>query len=99
MRRARTIVGLPIISLAEGVQAGKVRDLVFDPAKRTIAALVVSDATWRHDAELIPIEAVRSFGRDAVTIHNLTGLVNARSQPELEALLTSGVKLDGLLVM
>jgi uncharacterized protein YrrD len=99
MRRARTIVGLPIVSLAEGLRVGQVRDIVFDPDNRTIAALVVSEATWRHDAELIPMEHVRSFGRDAVTINSLAGLVKARGQPQLSKLLTSGVKLDGLLVM
>jgi uncharacterized protein YrrD len=99
MRRARTIVGLPIISLAEGLRVGEVRDVVFDPDHRTIAALVVSEATWRQDAELIPLEHVRSFGRDAVTMQSLAGLVKARGQPQLQKLLTSGVKLDGLLVM
>jgi len=93
MRRARTIIGLPIISLAEGLRVGQVRDIVFDPDHRTIAALVVSEATWRHDAELIPIEHVRSFGGDAVTIHSLAGLVKAHGQPPLHQLLTSGVKL------
>lgn len=99
MRRARTIIGLPIISLAEGVNVGKVVDIVFDPDKRTIAALVVSEATWRRDAELVPLDQVRSFGRDAVTIHTITGLVKGKSQPSLNRLLTSEVKLDGLLVM
>ncbi len=99
MRRARTIIGLPIISLAEGIRVGQVRDLVFDPTKRSIAALVVSEETWRRDAELVPIERVRSFGRDAITIHNLSGVVRARAQAPLYRLFTSGVKLDGLLVM
>ena len=34
-----------------------------------------------------------------VTINSLAGLVKARGQPQLNKLLTSGVKLDGLLVM
>jgi uncharacterized protein YrrD len=99
MRRARTIIGLPIVSLAEGVRVGEIKDIVFDPDRRTIAALVVSEATWRRDAEIVPIDRVRSFGRDAVTIHNLGGLVKSRSDADLTKLLLSGVKLDGLLVM
>ncbi len=99
MRRARTIVGLPIISLAEGLRVGVVRDIVFNPDERKIAALVVTDLSWRHDAELVPLDKVRSFGRDAVTIHNLSGLIKARTDRALYRLLSSGVKLDGLLVM
>lgn len=99
MRRAQTIIGLPIISLAEGLRVGQVQDVVFDPDKRSIAALVVSEAGWRHDAELIPLDQIRSFGNDAVTIYNLAGVVKAKSQPSLNELLMSGVKLDGLLVM
>src|ERR1051326_5151577 len=99
MRRAREIIGLPIISLAEGLRVGHVRDIVFNPANRAIAALVVADATWRRDAELIPLDKVRSFGQDAVTIYNLAGLIKARSDRALFRLFNSGVKLDGLLVM
>src|SRR5712692_1989481 len=99
MRRARTLIGLPIISLAEGIRVGEIRDLVFDPDRRTIAALVVSEASWRRDAEIVPLDRVRSFGRDAVTIHNLGGLVKARSDVDLYQLMTSGITLDGLLVM
>lgn len=99
MRRARSVIGLPIVSLAEGLRVGEVRDLVFDPDGHTVAALVVSEASWRHDAELIPIEKIRSFGRDAVTISDLSGLIAARSRRELHQLFISGVKLDGLLAM
>jgi uncharacterized protein YrrD len=99
MRRARTVIGLPIISLAEGLRVGQVRDLVFDPDKRTVAALVVHDGTWRHDAELVPVEKIRSFGRDAITIFDMSGVAKARARRDLNRLFTSGVKLDGLLVM
>lgn len=99
MRRARTIIGLPIISLAEGLRIGQVRDVVFNPDARSIAALVIRDGTWRSDAELIPIDHVRSFGRDAVTIHNVRGVIKARANRDLYRLFSSGVKLDGLLVM
>jgi len=99
MRRARTVIGLPIISLAEGLRVGQVKDLVFDPDGRTIAALIVSEATWRRDAELVPIEKVRSFGRDAITIYDLSGLIEARSNRELYELFTADVKIDGLLAM
>ncbi|HVC33711.1 MAG TPA: PRC-barrel domain-containing protein, partial [Chloroflexota bacterium] len=99
MRRARTIIGLPIISLAEGLRVGHVRDLVFDPGDRSVVALVVSEASWRHDAELVPIDKVRNFGRDAVTIFDLDGLIESRTDRDLFELLTADVKLDGLLAM
>jgi len=99
MRRARTIIGLPVISLAEGVRVGEVKDVVFDPDGRKIAALVITEASWRQDAEIIPMDKVRSFGRDAVTIHALDGLIGARTDRDLNRLFASDVKLDGLLVM
>lgn len=99
MRRARTVVGLPIISLAEGLRVGTVKDLVFNPAGRMVAALVISEAGWRRDAELVPIAKVRSFGRDAITIFDLSGLITARTDRALYELFASDVKLDGLLAM
>lgn len=99
MRRARSIIGLPVISLGEGLRVGEVRDLIFDPDKRSVAALVMSEASWRRDAELVPVEKIRSFGRDAITIDDLTGLVKAKSRRDLVKLLTSGVQIDGLLAM
>lgn len=99
MRRARTIIGLPVISLAEGIRVGEVKDVVFDPEGRKIAALVITEASWRHDAEIIPMDKVRSFGRDAVTIYAMDGLIRARTDHDLNRLFASDVKLDGLLVM
>lgn len=99
MRRARSVIGLPIISLAEGLRVGRVQDLIFDPAARSVAALLVREASWHREAELVPIAKVRSFGRDAITIYDLSGLIAARANRQLYDLYASTVKLEGLLVM
>ena len=68
MRRAKTLLNLPIISLSDGRVVGHIRDVIFDPQSARIAGFLVREAGWLLDALVVPSDRVRSLGRDAVTV-------------------------------
>lgn len=68
MRRAREIVGLPVLCLQDGNQIGWVKDVVFDEANRKISGILMESASFFHSAKGIPREHIEVFGKDAVTV-------------------------------
>lgn len=99
MRRAKSLLTLPVVSLNDGRVVGHVRDVVFDPQSRRIAGFLLREATWLSDALVVPLERVRSLGRDAVTVTDKAAVqASIRARP-LRRLLNSGVRLSGLHVL
>ena len=99
MRRAKTLLDLPIISLADGLIVGRVRDVVFDPTGGRIAGLLVREASLLSDARVVPLERIRSFGRDAVTVPDRSAVQPSLRVRPVRRLLNSGVRLTGLHVL
>jgi sporulation protein YlmC with PRC-barrel domain len=69
--KATNIVGMPIISVSEGVKAGQVADLAIMATEPQVTALVLKTD---RDQTILPFESIRKIGPDAITIDNL-GLV------------------------
>ena len=72
MARYEFMKGLPVITMAEGKQIGKVDDLVVDPERKTVSWLRLhrggmgalgGERLW------VPVGAVHGVGEDAVTIN------------------------------
>jgi uncharacterized protein YrrD len=99
VRRAKTLLDLPIISLADGLVLGRVRDIVFNPSGGRIAGLLIREAGLFRDARLVPLEKVRSLGRDAVTVPDRSAVVPSIRVRPLRRLLNSGVRLTGLHIL
>jgi uncharacterized protein YrrD len=68
MRRAREIVGLPVLSLKSGDQIGWVQDVVFDQDSRKISGILLESAHIFHSRKGIPREVVAAVGKDALTV-------------------------------
>ncbi|HBT20688.1 MAG TPA: hypothetical protein DEA47_04940 [Peptococcaceae bacterium] len=68
LKRLRSILSMPIFSLEEGQQIGKVRGLVVDPETFSVAAIVTDKQSWFGDYKIIPYENVVSIGEHALTI-------------------------------
>jgi len=72
MARYEFVKGLPVITMAEGKQVGKVDDLVVDPERRAVSwlrlhsggmGMLGGERLW------VSVEAVHGVGEDAVTIN------------------------------
>ncbi len=69
MARYEFMKGLPVITVAEGKQIGKVDDLVVDPERKAVSWLRLHSGGMLGGERLwVPVEAVHGVGEDAVTI-------------------------------
>jgi uncharacterized protein YrrD len=99
VRRAKTLLDLPIVSLAEGRVVGRVRDVIFDPPGGRIAGLLVKEASLLSDARVVPLERVRTLGDDAITVPDRHAVQPSLRIRPLRRLLNAGVRLNGLHVV
>ncbi|MGQ9512326.1 PRC-barrel domain-containing protein [Thermodesulfitimonas sp.] len=69
MRKSKELLGMPVVSLEEGLRVGRVTGLVVDPAAKTVAALIVEKGGLFREQRFIPFPQVYSIGANAVTLH------------------------------
>jgi uncharacterized protein YrrD len=93
--KGKSVIGKEILSLAEGAKLDKVHDLVVDPDRGRVVALVVSDGGFMSSSKVVPLAAVSSFGKDAVVIEAATAIVPADSDPELRAVVERDDRILG----
>ncbi len=74
MKSSQEILGLPVLSIAEGKQIGSVSHLVLNPQGGNVEFLLVEDGTWYLGPKIMPFEAVQGIGETALTISNQSSL-------------------------
>ncbi len=99
MKKTAEIMGLPIISITEGIEVGTAQCLVIDGAQRKLTALAVDDGKWYKAAKLLPLADVLGVGESAITIESSDKVIPLEKAPELEKLLEAGVSIVGTRVL
>jgi len=95
MLKSRQLISLPLISLAEGLQAGTVRGLVIDPTRKALAALIIEQRGWFKEQKFIPFQKIHSIGNDAITVEQSNGLERGPKLPDIIKLLKEKVTIIG----
>ncbi|AZI42631.1 photosystem reaction center subunit H [Deinococcus psychrotolerans] len=95
MIKGKDLVGRSVVSLSSGHQIDKVHDLVFDHDANQVLALLVDEGGWFRAAKVVPFEAVRSIGEDAVMIDDENSVISARDDSRIADLLDTKVGLVG----
>ncbi len=102
MARYEFVKGLPVITMAEGKQVGKVDDLIVDPKRKAVSwlrlhsggmGLLGGERLW------VPAEAVHGVGEDAVTIRAEGDARTPAEAPEALALVKARRGIIGNKVM
>lgn len=75
-RRARDIIGLPVVTFNRGSKIYDVADMILDPARPQVLALLVEEKAWFHSAKVIPFGYVSAIGPDAVVIPDAKAVVD-----------------------
>lgn len=99
MKKSVELIGLPVISITEGTELGKVKSLVLDAAKGAATALVIDDGKWYLGAKFLPFSAVIGLGENAITTEASNALVTIADVPDLERLLCADIKVIGTKVL
>ncbi|WP_293909545.1 PRC-barrel domain-containing protein [Deinococcus sp.] len=95
MIKGKEMIGRSIMALSSGTQIDKVHDLVFDHDANQVLALLVDEGGWFRAAKVVPFEAVRSVGEDAVMIDDESHVVSARDDSRIADLLDTKIGLIG----
>ncbi|HEY3425601.1 MAG TPA: PRC-barrel domain-containing protein, partial [Negativicutes bacterium] len=76
MKKSIDIIGLPIISISEGRELGKVKSFLINPTAGTVVALLIDDGKWYLGAKLLPFSAITGLGEYAVTLESSDSIVS-----------------------
>ena len=83
MRKSRQYLSLPVVTLEEGKEIGRIRGLVVNPQAGEIAALIVQRGHIFPEQKVIPYPRVVSVGNNALTIQKASSAERLASLPQI----------------
>jgi len=99
MKKIQEILGLPIISISDGIEVGKVKSAIINADKGAIDYIVVDSGIQILSARVIPTDNVLGIGEYALTIEN-DGAINDISKiPAAIDLLQKNIQIKGTKVL
>ena len=100
MKKSKEIVGLPVISIAEGREIGIVKSLVIDATNgAVVAALTVDDGKWYEGIKILSFNAISGLGDYAIIVEDSHQVVSVTLVPNLEKLLDADINVVGANVL
>ncbi len=94
-KRSRNLLGLPVISLDDGLKLGHVRGLVVDPPNKALAAVIVESGGLIREQRFIPLTKIHSMRFDAVTVKKNAGAEKGTALPHIVQLWKDRITLTG----
>ena len=97
MRKAKSLLGLQIITQADGKNLGTVRDLIFSENSQKLVALLLTDRELfgMIDATAVQWNAVREIGPNAIMVPGDDAAMKVHSDPVIAEGYDAHFKLDG----
>lgn len=68
MRRARDLIGLPVLNLKSGDAMGWIQDVVFDTTTQKVSGMLLENGHIFHAGKGLPRSTVAAVGKDALTV-------------------------------
>jgi uncharacterized protein YrrD len=98
MRKGKRLIDRPILSLADGVGVGSVKDVILGADNDLVVGLLVQEGGLLSSSQVVPLDEIESFGPDAVVVSSRESVVAADQVPEIKAILSRGTSLVGIKV-
>lgn len=96
MARYEFVKGLPVITMAEGKQVGKVDDLVVDPESKAVRWLRLNrGGLLGGERRWISADTVHGLSEDGLTINSEADVLAPADAPEADALIKSKRRVIG----
>ncbi|KLU67954.1 PRC-barrel domain protein [Desulfosporosinus acididurans] len=99
MKPTKEIIGLRIISIADGTQAGAVKDIVLNPQEKTLDFVIVDQPTDFLGAKIIAFKDILGIGEFAMTIPNPGVIQDVAQNTEAQKLLNLDTRVIGTKVL
>lgn len=95
--KSETLIGYRVISQDEGIDLGKVRQVIFDGANRRAAALLLGDKDLfgLMDAHVVLWDQIQQIGENAVIVQNADSRLRAGDAHSMTVLLEQKDLLPG----
>lgn len=95
MKQSKEVLGMPIISIMDGKDIGKVKNFVINPDLRGIEFLIVQNDQWEFGIKAIPFKLVEGLGDYAVTIETEGSVIDLADIPVANELLSKNIQIKG----
>jgi uncharacterized protein YrrD len=95
MKRTEEIVGLPIISISDGIEIGNIKNYIINAVGRTINYIVVDDGERVFDAKVIPADKILGIGEYAMTVEDESAISIISKVPEAIGLIEQNILIKG----
>lgn len=99
MKKTKDIVGLPIISISDGIEVGRVKTVIINAEKGAVDYVVVDSGIQILSAKVIPTEYVLGIGEYALTIENEDAISDISKIPAAIDLLQKNIQVKGTKVL
>lgn len=99
MKKSVQINGLPIISIADGNQVGKVKSLVINPDKGSVDFLTIEHEDFQVSVKAIPFKKIVGIGEYAVTVGSENAVIDLNEIPIANQLVNKKIKINNTKVM
>ena len=98
MRKGKRLIDRPILSLADGVRVGAVKDIILGPDNDQVIGLLTDEGGLLSSAHFVPLAEVQAFGRDAIVVRSTDSVLPADRAPDIKEILQRDTSLLGIKV-
>ena len=95
MRKGKSVIGKPILSLADGARLQTVKDVILGANNDSVVGLLADEGGFLASSLVVPIEEVSSFGRDAVVVARRESVIPAKEAPGIASIVARHQSLLG----
>lgn len=99
MKTAQQIIGLPVVSIFDGNEIGKVKSLIINASKGTIDFFVIDSGIRSLSGGVIPAERVLGIGEYALTIQQPDDISDIVKIPAAIELMQKNITVQGTRVL
>lgn len=99
MKKTQEILGLPIISISDGLEVGRVKNIIINAKKGSADYVVVDSGIQILGAKIIPTDKVLGIGEYALTIENEEAINDLSKIPAAIDLLQQNILVKGTKVL
>jgi len=95
MKKTKEIIGLPIISVTDGMEIGNVKNLIINADSRTVNFIVVDTGIHLLGAKVIQSDKILGIGEYALTVEDENTITTISKAPSAIELLEKNITIKG----
>jgi len=99
MKTSQQIIGLPVVSISDGNEIGKVKNIMINAVKGTVDFFVIDSAMRSLAGGVVPVGKVLGIGADALTILEADDVSDIVKIPSAIDLLQKNITVRGTRVL